>query len=180
MNLHFKLKWWPFRNITLISTDWGKRKGQNQIGRIIGCAIEPRQLISFIEQKIDFSIFFLLRLPGQSELPFSTLPNLWPMLVCALEMSACVCVCVCARGRECVCVHGRVRAWVSMCVCQCERDWEKSNYQKAMGFFYLSTSQKSALSSSSVAFLPVTFFRFLGSSGIKPVFYGGTTLTRSS
>ena len=28
------------------------------------------------------------------------------------------------------------------------------------GFFYLSTSQKSALSSSSVAFLPETFFAF--------------------
>ena len=70
--------------------------------------MEPRQLISFIEQKIDFSIFFLLRLPGQSELPFSTLPNLWPMLVCALEMSACVCVCVC------VCVLVGERVWVCM------------------------------------------------------------------
>ena len=136
MNLHFKLKWWPFRNITLISTDWGKRKGQNQIGRIIGCAIEPRQLISFIEQKIDFSIFFLLRLPGQSELPFSTLPNLWPMLVCALEMSACVCVC--ARGRESVCVCVHRRGWECGCACACVSERERlreKQLPESDGFF---------------------------------------------
>ena len=179
MDLHFKLKWWPFRNIRLISTDWGRGRGRIKLDALLAAPWSLGNWLILLSKKMIFQFFSCCDFQVRVSCLFPPYP-ICGRCLCVLWKWVLVCVCVLVGERVCVCVHRR--GWECGCACACDsaRETErKAITRKRWVFLSLHLSKVRPLIIIG-CFFTGNFFRFLGSSGIKPVFYGGTTLTRSS